>query len=122
MKIDAFTHVRPQAYVERAQALLGGSYPGGAYGRPELGDIDARVRQMDEDGIDKQVITHTVPPIEQTTTDPMLAAELAIASNNAILDMANRYPDRIIPIGVVPIPPAQKEQILGGNLRQLLGI
>ena len=101
MKIDAFTHVRPQSYVERAQALLGDAYRGGAYGRPELWDIDARVRHMDEAEIDKQVITHTVPPIEQTTTDPKLAAELAVASNNAILDLANRYPDRIIPIGVV---------------------
>jgi predicted TIM-barrel fold metal-dependent hydrolase len=101
VKIDAFTHVRPEAYVERAQTLLGDSYQGAAYGRPELWHIDARVRHMDEDGIDKQVITHTVPPIEQTTTDPKLAAALAIASNNAILDMASRYPERIIPIGVV---------------------
>lgn len=31
MKIDAFTHVRPQAYVERARALLGDAYQGGAY-------------------------------------------------------------------------------------------
>jgi hypothetical protein len=48
LKIDAFTHVRPQAYVERAQALLGDSYQGGTYGRPELWDIDARVRHVDE--------------------------------------------------------------------------
>src|SRR5919204_2365776 len=96
MKIDAFTHVRPEAYVERAQAIMGPSYERSTYGHAALWDVDMRVRHLDEDEIDKQVITHTVPPIEQTATDPKLAAELAIASNNAILDMANRYPERII--------------------------
>src|SRR5262249_55937991 len=51
--------------------------------------------------VDKQVITHTVPPIEQAAADPGIAAQLAVASNNAVLDMANEYPDRLIPIGTV---------------------
>src|SRR5919204_316039 len=55
MKIDAFTHVRPEAYVERAQAILGPSYERSTYGHPALWDVDARVRHLDEDEIDKQV-------------------------------------------------------------------
>ena len=80
MKIDAFTHVRPQVYVEWAQALLGDAYRGGAYGRPEFWDIDA-------------------------SADGKGNARETIASIQAL-----------------PIPPAQKEQILGGNLHQLLGL
>ena len=103
MKIDAFTHVRPRSYVKSAQDILGPSYNPSVYPGPPIWDVDLRVRNMDEDEIDQQIITHTVPPIEQTSTDPALAARLATASNNAIQDMADRHPTRIIPIGVVAL-------------------
>jgi aminocarboxymuconate-semialdehyde decarboxylase len=110
VKIDAFSHVRPPAYADKVTELVKRSGPGvaafGGGGLPgpigqALEDIDVRIRNMDEDGVDKQVITHTVPPIEQTATDPDIASQLATASNNAIIDMTNKYPDRIIPIGTV---------------------
>src|SRR5262249_43484244 len=44
---------------------------------------------------------HTVPPIEQAATDPEVAAKLAVASNNAVRDMASEHPERFIPIGTV---------------------
>jgi predicted TIM-barrel fold metal-dependent hydrolase len=101
VKIDAFTHVQPEAYQDRAQDILGPAYRRSTFGPPAIRDVDVRVRHMDEDGIDKQVITHTVPPVEQTTDNPALAAKLATASNEAVLELANRHPKRIIPIGVV---------------------
>jgi predicted TIM-barrel fold metal-dependent hydrolase len=102
MRIDAFTHVRPERYTERAKELLGGKYREFG-GRPELWDLDARIRHMDEDGVDMQVITHTVPPVEQTIDDPTIVTQLATASNDAIYEMTARHPDRLIPIGVVPM-------------------
>ena len=64
-------------------------------------DAFSHVRPRAYAEVDKQVITHTVPPIEQAAADPDVAAQLAIASNNAVLDMANAYPNRLIPIGTV---------------------
>src|SRR5262245_696583 len=66
-----------------------------------LWDARQRIQHLDDAEIDKQVITHTVPPVEQAATDPAIAARLAVASNNAVLDMANEHPDRFIPIGTV---------------------
>jgi aminocarboxymuconate-semialdehyde decarboxylase len=66
-----------------------------------LADASLRIRHMDNAEVDKQIITHTVPPIEQAATDPDVAAQLAIASNNAVRDMADEFPDRLLPIGTV---------------------
>lgn len=112
MKIDAFSHVRPRAYAEVVERLVGSSAgmarfagrAGAASARPAMAplwDASLRIKHLDDAEVDKQVITHTVPPIEQAATDPEVAAQLAIASNNAVLDMANAYPDRLIPIGTV---------------------
>ena len=112
VKIDAFSHVRPRAYAEVVERLVGsaagmarfGGRAGSAQARPgmaPLWDANLRIKHLDDAGVDKQVITHTVPPIEQAATDPGVAAQLAIASNNAVLDMASAHPDRFIPIGTV---------------------
>jgi uncharacterized protein len=104
VKIDAFSHVRPRAYAEVMERLVGssagmvrfGGRAGTARARPgmaPLWDADLRIKYLDDAEVDKQVITHTVPPIEQAATDPGLAAQLAIASNNAVLDMANAHPE-----------------------------
>ena len=68
-----------------------------------LWDSELRLKYLDEAEVDKQVITHTVPPVEQASSDPGVAAELAAASNNAVLDMANEHADRFIPVGTVPM-------------------
>ena len=113
MKIDAFSHVRPRAYAEVVDRLVGsgagmGAMGGGGAasgGPPEwmkpLWDADQRIKFLDEAGVDKQIITHTVPPIEQATGDADIGAQLAVASNNAVRDMADKHPDRLLPIGTV---------------------
>lgn len=111
MKIDAFSHVRPRAYAEAVERLVGsgaglGGFGGGGGaaappGMSPLWDAELRLKHMDEAEVDKQVITHTVPPIEQAAVEPKIAAQLATASNNAVLDMANEHADRFIPIGTV---------------------
>ncbi len=102
MKIDTFSHVRPRVYAEVVERLVGSSagvarFMGhaAAPARPMLAplwDESLRIKHLDDAGVDKQVITHTVPPIEQAAADPDVAAQLAIASNNAVLDMAKSTP------------------------------
>jgi predicted TIM-barrel fold metal-dependent hydrolase len=112
VKIDAFSHVRPQRYADAVERLveaevgLGGLGGGAQPGAPQewmkpLVDAGQRVRFLDEAEVDKQIITHTVPPIEQATHDSNIGAQLAIASNNAVRDMADEYSDRFLPIGTV---------------------
>ena len=103
MKIDAFTHVSPQRYLDRRRAVEGSAFRDTSQRLPELRDIDARVRNMDEAGIDRQVITLAVPPVEHAATDPKLAAELASVANESIIDMAERFPERVIPTGTVAL-------------------
>ena len=101
MKIDAFSHVRPRAYAEAAERLLGQPSRPAPPALAPLWDAGRRIEHLDAAEVDKQIITHTVPPIEQATADPKIAARLAVASNNAVVDMANEHPDRLIPIGTV---------------------
>src|SRR5689334_4667883 len=103
MKIDAFTHVSPERYLTRRREIEGAAFRDASDRLPELKDIDTRVRNMDAAGIDKQVITLAVPPIEQAAADPALATELATLANDTIVEMAGRYPDRIIPVGAVAL-------------------
>jgi hypothetical protein len=62
-----------------------------------LWDVGLRIQHMDDAEVDKQVITHSVPPIEQAATDPGVAAQLAFASNSAALEMAKAHPDHVSP-------------------------
>jgi len=63
MKIDIFTHLLPESFLEDFMAAVGPDF----YLRnlpqqiPELLDISARYKLMDDLGIDKQVITLPTP-------------------------------------------------------------
>ena len=86
MKIDAFSHVRPRAYADVVERLVGssagmarfgGGRAGAAAARPgmaPLWDAGLRIKHLDDAEVDKQVITHTVPPIEQATAAPAATA------------------------------------------------
>lgn len=104
MKIDAFTHVMPKGYLARLERAAAGTKMGSfisAITSPGLYDLDARIRVMDEFGIDQQVITLSSPPIEAAVENPKQAAELAVVANDEIAEMAARYPARFIPVGTI---------------------
>src|SRR5438093_2979587 len=103
VKIDAFSHVWPERYIAKRRELEGSAFRDISQRLPQLWDVEARIRNMDEDGINKQVITLAVPPVEQTVSDPKQAAALAALANDSIADMAALRPDRIIPTGVVAL-------------------
>jgi len=103
MKIDAFTHVWPERYIAKRRELEGPSMRDISERLPQLRDAGERVRNMDEAGIDRQVITLAVPPLEQAYDDPKVASEVATIANDAIAEMADGYPDRLIPVGCVAL-------------------
>jgi predicted TIM-barrel fold metal-dependent hydrolase len=101
MKIDVFTHVLPARYMSALKGKLGASFYLSRMLEtiPELGDIEMRLRNMDEAGVDKQVITLSSPPIESVISDPKVAAELTKVANDGIAEMAARSPNRLLPVG-----------------------
>jgi len=103
LRIDAFTHVSPERYLDRRREIEGPGFRDISGRLPQLRDAGARIRNMDEAGIEKQVITLAVPPVEQATADPETATELARFANDSIAEMAGLYPDRIIPVGAVAL-------------------
>lgn len=102
MKIDCFTHVMPQPYIDRFKQAVSGFYLGDLPSLiPEMVDIHPRLEMMDRHGIDRQVLTIATPPIEEVVEDPQLAAELATVANDAIAEMAARRPDRFLAVGTI---------------------
>jgi len=107
MKIDAYTHVLPRPYLDRIAKLTSASSGVQFWAVPELTDMEARLRVMDELGIDQQVITLASPPIEAVAREPKLAAELARVANDGIAEIAAQHPTRFIAIGAVALNGAE---------------
>ncbi|GAB7020745.1 amidohydrolase family protein [Halostagnicola bangensis] len=99
MKIDAFTHALTERFYE---TLLEEYEFQGLSGSPSfLWDLDQRLEDMDEFGIDKQVITIALPPIWQGMGDET-ALELTKLANDEIKRIADQHPDRFVPVGTIP--------------------
>ena len=65
-------------------------------------DPDARVRDMDEQGIDIAVLYPTLGIVwEEDNKDPELSAAYCRAYNNYLIDFCSRHPDRLIAIAHV---------------------
>lgn len=103
MKIDCFTHVMPQPYINEFAKVLGKDFYLGNLPEkiPEMVHIAPRLEMMDRLGIDRQVMTIATPPIEEVVPDPAKAAALAMIANDAIAEMAAQRPDRFLAVGTI---------------------
>lgn len=116
--IDVHAHVIPPVLVERMRA---GTAPdgieldeGGAqpfvvhrqgYRYPLLDafhDVEARIRQMDEHGIDVSLIS-PAPPLFLYWTDVAGASEAAATINDAVAEMVARRPNRFAGLATLPL-------------------
>jgi aminocarboxymuconate-semialdehyde decarboxylase len=96
MKIDAFTHVFPQAYWDRMVQVLpdGRDMHKRVRAIPSIVDLDARFRILDQFGDDyRQVLTIGSPPIE-AFGPPAVTAEMARIANDGMAGLVDRYPER----------------------------
>jgi len=67
---------------------------------PDLGE--ARLREMDEAGIDVQVLSHTPSPVQQL--NPEAAVELAVGANDRLAEAIARNPGRFAGFAALPTP------------------
>ena len=97
MKIDIFTHVQPERY-KRALYRYSDKFVTDKKiqdKRPTLTDHEARLRILDEYEDMVQVLSVTMPPLEDIV-DPKEAAELARISNDEMAELIARHPKNYI--------------------------
>jgi predicted TIM-barrel fold metal-dependent hydrolase len=98
VKIDAFPHILPEAFFKRAQQVATGpgrfqlaTHPA----RPALYDLNARFRIMDQFEDYAQILTLSLPSIEELTDGPQ-ANELARLANDGMAELVAKHPDRFL--------------------------
>lgn len=108
MKIDVFTHVYPPRYKEALYHYCDAHNINirNEYAiqerRPTLTDYEARIRTLDEFDDVTQVVTVTMPPLEEIAA-PKQAAELARIANDELAELVAKHPQRFI-AGVAHLP------------------
>jgi len=93
-RIDAWTHIFPAAYFARLQTMVSAAGPLRRWLElTSLYDLDRRFRLMDAFADYRQVLTPSMPPIEDLADGP-LAVELAQMMNDGLADLVTRHPNR----------------------------
>lgn len=103
-----------------------GALPDSRGPRPFMADIlaklpdldELRLREMDQAGIDVQVLSHLPSPVQQL--NPEAAVELAIGANDRLAEAVARHPDRFAAFAALPTPdPASAADELERSVREL---
>jgi aminocarboxymuconate-semialdehyde decarboxylase len=100
--IDAHSHVAPAELIEAVAKVRPGPEVEDLRSRPYLYDWDARIRYMDEHGVDVQVLVPARPPM-WLGMEPDQVHELARLANDAIAAAVARHPDRFVGVAVLPM-------------------
>ena len=92
--IDAWTHIFPAAYFQKLQTVASASGPLKRWmSLKSLYDLDVRFDIMDRFEDYAQVLTPSMPPVEELG-EAQEAADLAAMMNDGLADLVSRYPDR----------------------------
>lgn len=92
--VDAWTHIFPQAYFEKLQGVVSASGPLKRWmNLKSLYDLDVRFRIMDRFENYSQLLTPSMPPVEELG-DAAQAAALATMMNDGLAELVGRHPDR----------------------------
>lgn len=97
MKIDISTHVMPEKY-KKALYKYAHKFPGEKAvqdRRPVLTDIKTRLEKLEEFGDIAQVLSVTMPPLEEIV-GPDEAYELAKIANDEMAELISRYSNRFL--------------------------
>ncbi|MDA0241587.1 MAG: amidohydrolase family protein, partial [Proteobacteria bacterium] len=75
----------------------------GNYVRDRLDDTETlRLKEMDEAGIDVQVLSHGAPACQQM--EPELAIKISRGANDRLADIIKKHPDRFAGFAMIPTP------------------
>lgn len=99
-RIDAFAHVLPRDFATALQDAHPTDELDALDEAERFWNMELRLEDMDEHGIDKQVLTLARPPIWQGIS-PDEALELTQLANDEVARIGDEY-DRFIPVGTLP--------------------
>lgn len=68
----------------------------------QVWDPEKRIKDMDEEGVDIQVLS-PIPVTFSYWADPKAAEDMSKIQNDFIADTVNKYPERFIGLGTVPL-------------------
>lgn len=107
MKIDAFSHVLPATYRnEMLSSDRGGDiwdYLREMWQKTEaLHNMSARQESMEETGVDKQVLTLAIPPVEWLGSKDE-ASRVASLANDGVADIVRDHPTKFIGVATVSL-------------------
>jgi aminocarboxymuconate-semialdehyde decarboxylase len=125
LNIDFHNHFYPDAYIQELKREKGyASVSTDANGRllihytgdynvvvgPHI-DIEHRLRDMDQNDIDMQVLTLTTPGVERET--PERGVRLAKLTNDGFAEITQKYPERFTALATLPLqdPDAAVEEL-----------
>jgi predicted TIM-barrel fold metal-dependent hydrolase len=100
-RIDAFAHVLPKPFLDEMMEVHPTEELDALSDAPRFWDMNIRFDDLDEYGINKQVITLARPPIWQGIGRGD-AFEMIRLANNEVKKLANEHPDRLIPVATIP--------------------
>ncbi|MEH7245872.1 amidohydrolase family protein [Neobacillus niacini] len=84
-------------------------------------DPKKRIEDMDKEGVDIQVLS-PIPVTFSYWSDPQAGLELAQSQNNFIASVVNKYPDRFIGMGTVPLQDVKQAAVEMERAVKELGI
>ena len=114
-KIDVFTHILPEGYVNRMREVAPDVKDQGkrVRGVPMLVDLDVRFRVMDLFEGYQQILSIATPPVEAYAS-PADAADLARRANDGMAELVLRHPDRF-PGFIASLPLNDPDAAAAGN-------
>ncbi len=81
-------------------------------------DVERRIRDMDNSGVDVQVIS--APPMYMGGSDPKSSIDVSMAQNEGIAETVKAFPDRFVGLATVPLhDPDAAAAELSRAMRQL---
>jgi len=99
-RIDAFAHVTPPEFYEAMSEVHPTPALHNLYFEP-IWNVDRRLEDMDDHGVDRQVLSLANPPIWRGL-DPEDALPLTQLANDLVREIADEHPDRFVPIATLP--------------------
>lgn len=102
MIVDAYSHVCPERLMDAINERHPGAEAAALRRNGYLFDGERRLRYMDRIGVDQQVLVLVRPPMWLGMPRPMIH-ELTRVANDSIAEMAGKWPDRFIAVGVLPV-------------------
>lgn len=99
--IDAYSHILPPAVYEELVEVHPHDEVTNLETANHLMDVDNRIADMEDYGVDKQVLTLAHPPIWEGLSDQD-ALKVTRLANDEIRRIADDHPDKFIPVATLP--------------------